>query len=115
MACTAAALSYVAATADAANGSAGSASHVLRPRWLGRSNRGAKRGRRLLDACGAYVARLGPVQSAVGPREICIQGFSGHYHKKKILSLLFTALFLRVGVKYSSVSAYLPGWQKQVT
>jgi len=84
-------LACLAATADAANGSAGSAGHVLGPRWLGRSNRGAKRGCRVLDACGAYVARAGPVQTAVGPGAISMQGFAGHYHKKKILlSLLFT-------------------------
>ena len=35
------------------------------------------------------------VLNAVGPGAISMQGFAGHYHKKKILSLLFTALFLR--------------------
>jgi len=119
----------VAATADAANGSAGSAGHVLRPRWPGRSNRGSKRGRRVLDACGADVARTGPGSDAMGPGAISMQGFAGHYHKKKILSLVFTALFLRSTTRTTSsfiyyynylvarpslsVSAYLPEWQKQ--
>lgn len=42
---------------------------------------------------------------SVGPseRDLDAGGFSGHYHKKKILSLLFTALFLRKQYSYSFI------------
>jgi hypothetical protein len=82
----------VAATAEAANGSAG---HVLRRRWSGRSNRCAKRGR---PGSWTYAERVrgpagpGPGECArAGPARISVQGFAGHFHKKEILSPLFTA------------------------